>query len=93
MFSIIIHFQQTSPQGVDENSANPGNSGLTSNTTCHTEDHMKEGGDDNTVDDNSDLCQILKSQLFDNHLHRLWRTGALLKVYNADEDCDTFEVS
>lgn len=79
MFS--IDFQQTSPQGVNDNSANQGNSGLSSNTASHTEGHVKEIGD-------GDLCQELKSQLFDDRLRRLWRTGALLKLYNSDEDCE-----
>ena len=43
-------------------------------------------------DDEDDDCEALKAQLFDNHLYRLWRTGALLKQCTSDEDCDTFEV-
>ena len=54
-------------------------------------DDYKDGG----VGNKGDKCQILKAQLFDDHLHRLWRTGALLKLYTSDEDCvrdDMFEV-
>ena len=49
-----------------------------------------DGKEDNSKDDGK--YQTLKAQLFDNHLNRLWRTGALMKLYTSDEDCDTFEV-
>lgn len=31
-------------------------------------------------------CETLASQLFDNSLLRLWRTGASFLVYRAEED-------
>ena len=59
------------------------------------ENVAEDSNKDNAVrDDNKDddKYEALKAQLFDNHIYRLWRTGALVKQYTSDEDCDTFEV-
>ena len=86
MFAIHVYsFQQTSPHSVDKD---PGN--LDPNIPDKPEDRVKEDGDSGTSDDQSG---VLKAQLFNSHLQRLWRTGALINMYRSDEDCDTFEVS
>ena len=43
-------------------------------------------------DQSQDCDQVLKELLFDEHLLRLWRTGASQELYLAEEDED-FDVS